>query len=201
MVLECSYFSDGSSLGNTTTTKKDRMNEYEGNWISTLHVKTFHFLSPQPDEINILDIAHALSMTCRFGGHINRFYSVAEHCVRLQDFVEPKSRLAALLHDSEEAYIPDIPRPIKNRLPEAEEMGTKIRKAILKKYGASSADWKSIRDLDNRLLKAEAVQLGVYNSGWEELGAPIVVYDLGWAPSKAEENFLRAFENIYAKQK
>ena len=176
------------------------MNEYEGNWISTLHVPYFHFLNPAPEEIDIRDIAHALALTCRYGGHCSKFYSVAEHSVRMSYLVEDRSRLAALLHDAEEAYLPDIPRPIKNRMPEAKELYIALEEAILTKFDAFGADWNQIKDMDNRLLMVEAKHLGVYNKEWAELGKEVYTPPpFGWSWQEAEEKYLRRFKELYER--
>lgn len=65
-----------------------------------------------PDDICIEDIAHALSNQCRFSGHVKNFYSVAEHSVRVMRRCATDP-LAALLHDGSEAYLVDLPRPLK----------------------------------------------------------------------------------------
>lgn len=76
------------------------MTERIGDWIQTFTGRQFWPLDPQPDHIDIADIAHALAHDCRFGGHCRRFYSVAEHSVLLSRAVAPEFRLAALMHDS-----------------------------------------------------------------------------------------------------
>lgn len=76
----------------------------------------FDFSSPTVEMIDIVDIAHALSNKCRFNGHCNNFYSVAQHCVLMVDALKNESlgvQRQALLHDAEEAYLPDVPTPIK----------------------------------------------------------------------------------------
>lgn len=74
----------------------------------------------QPDSatINLDDVAHALSQTCRYGGHCQSFYSVAAHAVFVSMRLERKGfskyvQLAGLHHDDAEAYLGDIPRPMK----------------------------------------------------------------------------------------
>lgn len=79
----------------------------------------FDFADPQPEMIHIEDIARSLSMQCRFGGHVKRFYSVAEHALLVSrlaaEVAGPEEAFAALHHDSTEAYLLDVPRPAKPR--------------------------------------------------------------------------------------
>ena len=82
-------------------------------WIQTFTGKQFFPL--EPENVDIVDIAHSLSMVCRFNGHCSKFYSVAEHSLRVSYLVPKKFALWGLLHDATEAYIGDIFRPI-NRI-------------------------------------------------------------------------------------
>ena len=77
----------------------------------------FDLADPKPEQIEITDIAGALSKICRFGGHCYRFYSVAEHCYHCS-MVAEASPLALLLHDAAEAFTGDIVKPLKIMLPE-----------------------------------------------------------------------------------
>lgn len=83
---------------------------------------TFDPFNPSHEDVRLEDIAHALAMICRYGGACPGFYSVAEHAVRVARLVEslnpdvPEAALLALHHDSAEAYVHDIRRPIKHRL-------------------------------------------------------------------------------------
>src|SRR5438552_3035736 len=91
-------------------------------WIQTFTGKKFFPLEPNADDICIEDIAHSLSMQCRFNGHSKQFYSVAQHSVLIASWWfgdYPKLAKYALLHDASEAYLSDIPRPLK-QLPEFE---------------------------------------------------------------------------------
>ena len=86
----------------------------KGDWMQTYTGRQFWPIDPRPEEIFIEDIAHALSLQCRFGGHVRVFYSVGEHSLRVSDcFQEPRLALWGLLHDAAEAYLVDLPRPIK----------------------------------------------------------------------------------------
>jgi 5'-deoxynucleotidase YfbR-like HD superfamily hydrolase len=166
------------------------MSESWGDWITTYTGKKFHYLNPQPDEINIRDIAHALSLICRFGGHCREFYSVAEHSIRVMELVDDKSKLAALLHDSEEAYLADVSRPVKNSMGQAfNDARTTIRQVILEKFGASGADWHAIKKADDILLATEARDLMANTDEWAELPLPL--------PQKIEPITSRAAEILF----
>lgn len=73
----------------------------------------FNPLAPTVDMVNIASIARALSNQCRFNGHVREFFSVAQHCVMVSMFCDEIDALWGLLHDASEAYIVDIPRPLK----------------------------------------------------------------------------------------
>lgn len=66
-------------------------------------------LAPDPCEIEIDDIAHSLAQQCRFLGHTDGFYSVAQHSVLVSGFVPDRDALWGLLHDAAEAYVCDLP--------------------------------------------------------------------------------------------
>lgn len=78
--------------------------------------RVFDVLNPSAKDIDILDIAHSLAMQCRFNGHCNQFYSVAQHCVILSHQVDQYFAREALLHHAAEAYIGDIVTPLKQCL-------------------------------------------------------------------------------------
>lgn len=88
--------------------------------IETASGRFVDVLSPDPEAIDLDDIAHALSLTCRYGGHVKRFYSVAEHAILVHDLLRfgqdernTALLLAALLHDAAEAYLGDVVAPLK----------------------------------------------------------------------------------------
>lgn len=85
----------------------------KGNWMLTYSGVAYYPIDPRPSEVNIRDIAHSLSMQCRYNGHCRDFYSVAEHSVYVSRLVPPEHSLVGLLHDAPEAYVTDVPRPLK----------------------------------------------------------------------------------------
>src|SRR5689334_2642685 len=105
-----------------------------GDWMQTFTGRRFYPLSPRPGEIDPADIAHALSLLCRYGGHVDRFYSVAEHCVLMSQAVAPEDALAALLHDATEAYVVDVPRPLKRQLAGYREIEEQVWFAIAYRF-------------------------------------------------------------------
>ena len=86
--------------------------------ISTYTGKVIDILKPKPENIDIKDIAHALSLLCRFTGQCDSFYSVAQHSIVVHHLVPDELKLEALLHDAAEAYLGDLSSPVKNALRE-----------------------------------------------------------------------------------
>lgn len=128
-------------------------------WIETYSGKYVNLLDPTEESIEVYDIAHALSMQCRFGGHSEGFYSVAEHSVLVSLLVSPENRLAALFHDSAEAYLGDVVSPLKERLTEYKGIELCMLETIASKF---SLDWpfdEEIKRADRAQLKTEAKYL------------------------------------------
>lgn len=121
---------------------------------------------PDPETIKLMDIAHALANTCRYGGHCLRFYSVAEHAVfvsrRLEAMhADPATVVAGLHHDDAEAYLMDVPRPFKPLLGDTySELTRRVDAAIwesLKLPYQYDADF--VKEVDNWALFVEADSL------------------------------------------
>ena len=132
--------------------------------IKTYGGRYFSPVEPEAENIDIGDIAHALSLLCRGNGQVTQFFSVGQHCLNCAAEAEARgySRrvcLACLLHDASEAYISDIIRPVKVYLSNYLVIEEQIMDTILKKYdlddlSAEEHDmWKQIDDemLDNEL--------------------------------------------------
>jgi len=120
------------------------------------------FSNLSPHVIDIEDIAHSLSMQCRFGGHLPKFYSVAQHSVECSWRVSDENALEALLHDASEAYMLDMPKPLKNLLPDYEKIEDELMSIIAAKYKFNHPLVKEIKTVDAEMLQLEfdSIMLG-----------------------------------------
>ncbi|MDX3913802.1 MAG: hypothetical protein QHC79_09700 [Pseudosphingobacterium sp.] len=160
--------------------------------IRTYTGKFINVQSPKLDDIVIDDIAHGLSHTCRFGGHTIEFYSVAQHCVEMADFVirtypdDKVLQLAALLHDASEAYLGDMPSPIKAILPDYKRLENILMRAIAFKFGFSFPLDTTIKQVDEMALSHE----------WHN---KVLKNDLNyrsWSSYEASTNFIEKYNQI-----
>lgn len=140
-----------------------------------------HIDSAKPEEvryedIDIRDIAWSLSLLCRYNGHCDRFYSVAEHCCRLFDVIPgelwEEVAPAILLHDAAETYLSDIPRPLKTQEPMQfyRELEKRWLERIYERFGIELTDraWSIIHTLDSYILCFEGpALLNAVAADWE----------------------------------
>lgn len=111
---------------------------------------------PKPEDISIEDIALALSKICRFGGNIQKFYSVAQHSVMVAIMAPPELRQAALLHDAAEAYLGDVIKPLKHILePVYDPIEKKFEKVIFEKFNVPINHLELIKYYDMNALSHE----------------------------------------------
>jgi 5'-deoxynucleotidase YfbR-like HD superfamily hydrolase len=123
--------------------------------IRTVTGKYINVFEPTPEMIDLEDIAHALSMQPRFGGHLPYFYSVATHSCMCADAAPEGHKLAALLHDASEAYLLDVPSPIKSRLTNYYEIEDKLMAVIAQKFGFQWPLSDEVKAVDKQNLEAE----------------------------------------------
>lgn len=121
--------------------------------ITTYTGKRFDPVHPDPDLIDIRDIAHALSLICRGNGQVRTFYSVGQHCIACAREAEtrgypPRLALACLLHDAGECYLSDVPSPFKRVLPDYRAYENRLLELIYRRYLGSPLSDKEQSDLD-----------------------------------------------------
>jgi len=158
--------------------KVDTVGLFEGKFRGFMEVSSGKKVNPfnmYEDDIDIKDIAHALSLICRYGGHCKKFYSVAEHSIRVAENVDQKYKLAALLHDAAEAYIGDNIRPVKYNIPVLQSVEDEILPIIMSRF---SVKWDKrtmevVREADNIVGATEGRDLMYHVEDWGNLPEPL----------------------------
>lgn len=174
----------------------------KGDWIQTYTGKQFYPLDPDIEEIDIIDIAHALSNLCRFNGHCLKFYSVAEHSCRVAQQCE--NPLEGLLHDASEAYLIDVPKPLKSHLHGYTEIENTLLEMIFLKFGLPWPMSLNVKKIDSVMLATEKAELmSTEPAPWAD-GEPALAHGLGeyvgWAPAVAKDKFLSMFHSFTASK-
>lgn len=175
-----------------------------GDWIQTRYGRKFHLLDPRPEDFSVFDIAHALSNVCRFTGHVSKFYSVAEHSVRVADLIAEwkfgkEEQYAGLMHDVTEAYISDMARPFK-QLAEFRfyrEIEDKLMGSLAPAMGVEYPFPWMVKQADEVLLGTEARDLmGTPIDGWHFRYEHLDHKIRPWSPAKAKRKFLHAYYRL-----
>jgi uncharacterized protein len=173
--------------------------------------------NPSPEDIRIEDVAGGLSKVCRFGAQPLEYYSVAQHALLVWRLVVearyPQLALAALHHDSHEAYVCDIPKPLKNKIAAIndayEAVCDELDLVIAEAFGIEwpeqgSPEQRAIKDADERALLIEATWLlpdggkalrrdkGLGKEEYRDLAA----LEEPLPPAEAEHRFLEAHEEL-----
>jgi len=167
--------------------------------------KHVHTLDPAPEEIEIDDIARSLARICRFLGHVDvDFYSVAQHSVLVSQLVPPQDAFWGLLHDASEAYLCDLPRPIKrDRQMSAYRIAEdRMMLAVCRRFGLRFEMPRSVEEADRVLLATEFRDVtSVDDLDWirEECGAePLANYFITpWPPHVAEARFKERYTQLW----
>lgn len=136
-------------------------------YITTYTGKHFDPMQPDVEAIDVRDIAHALSLTCRGNGHVKNFFSVGQHCVYCALEAEARGYskrviLGCLLHDASEAYMSDVPRPFKVVLTEYVQAEDKLLDLIYTKYlgsPLSEEEKKLVSVIDDDILYFDMIEL------------------------------------------
>ncbi len=180
------------------------------NAFQTFGGRMFDVFDPDPNQIDIFDIAHHLALMTRFNGACKWLYSIAQHsvmcCDRASDYHYPRPReeelaLVLLMHDAAEAYVGDIVRPIKRKITDFKVIENGVMDAINERFDlprlADIPRFKvAVEEVDNRMLVTEKLQLMPPNVRWaiEDIFEPYDLLDLElWQPRAAEMLFLSRF--------
>jgi hypothetical protein len=185
------------------------LNKRKGNWIETYTGRQFWPLDPRSQDVDIIDIAHSLSMQCRFNGHTRVFYSVAEHSLIVSAELAAcgESRLVqlyGLLHDAAEAYVCDLPRPVKSQIESYKPIEEAVQKAVLNALGLPHPGeyaGEKVKRMDCLVLGHEGKTLMHNAADWTsafDLFQPRTVYSfkMGLSPNEAERRFIARFYEL-----
>lgn len=157
-----------------------------------------------PDDVDLNDIAHALSMICRYNGHCSKFYSVAEHSVYVSQICQEEDAKWGLMHDAVECYVGDMIRPLKN-MDEATafmDIEDNLQLVIAEKFGLDKVIPESVHWADDVVLLAEKDQLIPVNHDWgfreDHTKWPKKIH--AWSPQEAKFNFLNRYRELFDNQ-
>lgn len=174
-------------------------------WINTISGKKFMYDDPREEDVDIEDIAHSLSMICRYNGHIKKFFSVAEHSVLVSRSVPQEGQLPlwGLLHDAAEAYIGDLVTPLKHRLVEYVNIEDGVERTIFDKFGLKydinedETIPPEVKIVDRRMLATECRDLlGGIHPEWLIVDEPYLFNIVGYSPDIARTMFMGRFREL-----
>lgn len=170
-----------------------------GPWIAT-RTGRYYLFCPSSRDIDIETIAHALSNQCRWSGQA-AFYSVAQHSVFVSEHVPPEDALAGLLHDAAEAYVRDVPTPLKHdpamaRFCEVEELGMRV---ISERFRLPWPLPESVHIADQRACATEWRDIlpPVMAAQWVPVAQPFNARITPWPPEEARRRFLARFTDLF----
>lgn len=173
------------------------MSERRGDWMQLHSGKAFWPLDPRPEEVEIDDIAWSLAHQCRYAGHCEDMYTVAQHSVLVSHACEPADALWGLLHDATEAYLVDVPRPVKKHLGGYLEIEAALARVIAARFDLPEEMPASVRHADEVLLATEKRDLmKTAPRPWAPMPPPLAWPIDPWRPMVAYTWFLRRFHEL-----
>ena len=185
-----------------------------GPWSLVYPGKRVYLKTLRPADVDVRTIAHSLANQCRFIGHVEQHYSVAQHCVHVSYLCDRVDAPWGLLHDGAEAYLGDVPRQIKHSPEMAlfREWEARVLGVICKRFGLQGEEPSSVKFADKVMLSVESntlLQRDLIPKGWEKWDRMRDVYvsshpdralpDLTnpWSPKLSEKIFLDRFHFLF----
>lgn len=173
----------------------------DSGWIQTASGKRFWPLEPRPEDIDIDDVAHALSQLCRFTGHTRWPYSVAQHSVEVSRIVPDHVALEGLLHDAAEAYMADVARPVKRSLMHVlGPIEERLERCIAERFDLVYPWPADVKRADDILLATERRDVMKSSQPWRLLDGrvePLVCSLTKWTAVEAKQRFLARFCQLH----
>lgn len=179
-----------------------------GGSIQTFSGGIFYPLDPRANEINLIDVAHALGNKARFTGHTRILYSTGEHSVRVSWLLRSQGhslmrQYVGLHHDDSDAYLPDVPTPLK-KMPEFawfREIEHKVQEKCYERFGCVIDDYSVVKEVDTILLLTEKRDLmpeknGNWNTKFTQVPIPKPYEIEPWPPEHAKLIYLAAHREL-----
>lgn len=170
--------------------------------IYTYSGKMFNIINPKKNELNINDAAHALSLQCRFNGHVRKFYSVASHLIIGSKLINEKFKKEFLLHDLQEAWIGDVITPVKKQTKEFIKIENNIEKVISKKFNTPYPNSKEVKEMDIIMFRMESVYLMGQKKNKNEkfpMTKKKFLYEINKSNDEIKKEFLKTFNELNKK--
>lgn len=161
----------------------------------------FDYTKPEDFDWNPDDIAHGLSNQCRYGGHCDPFYPIAQHLVIASYAVEPGYEFEALMHDGHESFYLDVMTPFKILMPQYRRLEDRGERAMRKHFNLPAEMSGPVKIIDRVMLATEKRDLMHPDGGnWGILEGiePLPEKIVGWTPTQAKANWLSRFEELHA---
>lgn len=163
----------------------------------------FDPFNPEVDKINLRDIAHSLSMLCRYTGHCNKFYSVAEHCVLMSRYIDPKYAKEALIHDAPEAYTGDLVSPIKYSIEGWSSIDAVVTSTVHKALLGYRVGFKAEQAIHTADIKMLHLEMSTNMSDYDPDVIGFVYLDdymdkdiYFWTPEEAEYHYMKRINEL-----
>lgn len=181
-------------LKEVKTATEGRINSYSGIVID--------FLNPKIEMIKATDIAQGLGNTCRFGGQINQFYSVAQHSILVCELAPAHLKRAALIHDAAEAYLGDVISPVKHLIRDLyEPLEQRLLTVIFERFNEPIENLALIKQYDLQAYEMEKQWFKKgHSADWVEFWKRLDYDVMNWPPAYARVRMWVALEQYFAKE-
>lgn len=179
-----------------------------GPWMSSYTGRRFHPLAPRREDVATEDVLRGLAFTRRFAGQTRKFYSVAEHSVLGSVLAEdmggrPLAR-QFLLHDATEAWIGDMPRPLKYEMARFREVEARIWNVVADRYRLPRRLDDRVKQIDNIMCVTEKLALMPHAENWPSLPDSLADSSItieAWPPSTALRRIARRFRELFPDER
>jgi len=172
-------------------------------WIQLASGTAFDLANPRECDVHLEDVVHALSLQNRFSGHTADPMSVALHSILVSEHLPLQHALAGLLHDAHEAYVVDVPRPMKALVPDYTALELRVQKVVLERFNLHPDNLAPVHEVDSMLARAEARAL--FPKGqellqrwkdWQEPPECVVTLLRGLDSQDSPEKIRQAFRSV-----